>query len=182
MACKTDMKSTYLIIPLPDRYLLGMKWREQYYIDLALPFGLRSAPCIFNTLADLFVWALQNNYHVEDLLHYLDDFFTLGPAGSDVCAESLKSIQRASTDSAIPLAPEKCEGPSTCLVFLAGYRARFNSNDCSLASVQVDDLTPLFREWATKKWCTRKPHESSVGRLNHAQLSRRPWPHFLCAA
>ena len=120
LMAKTDIKSAYRIIPIhpADRYLLGMKWRGQYYIDLALPFGLGSAPCIFNTLAVLFVWALQNNYHVEDLLHYLDDFFTLGPAGSDACAESLKSIQRASTDLGIPLAPEKCEGPSTCLVFL----------------------------------------------------------------
>lgn len=79
---KIDIKSAYRIIPihLADRYLLGMRWREKYYVDLALPFGVRSAPCIFNTVAELFEWILSNNFNVQDLLHYLDDYFTLGPA------------------------------------------------------------------------------------------------------
>ena len=136
-------------------------------LDFALPFGLRSAACIFNTLADLFVWALQNNYYVEDLLHYLDDFFALGPTGSDVCAESLKSIQRASTDSAIPLAPEKCEGPSTCLVFL-GIELDSIQITARPPQDKLDDLTLIIRKWATKKWRTRNSLESLVSRLNHA--------------
>ena len=51
---KVDIKSTYRIIPVhpSDRYLLGMRWRDKFYVDLALPFGLRSAPSIFNTVAD----------------------------------------------------------------------------------------------------------------------------------
>ena len=112
-------------------------------LDFALPFGLRSAPCIFNTLADLFVWALQNNYYAEYLLHYLDDFLALGPAGSDVCAESLKSIQRASTDSGIPLAPAKCEGRSTCLVFVG---IELDSIQMTARSPQdkLDDLTLII--------------------------------------
>jgi hypothetical protein len=36
------------------RYLFGMFWQGGYYVDLALPFGLRSAPGIFNSVADLF--------------------------------------------------------------------------------------------------------------------------------
>ena len=33
-------------------FLLCMKWREHYYVDLALIFGLCSAPYIFNTVAE----------------------------------------------------------------------------------------------------------------------------------
>ena len=79
---------------------------------------------------------LQNNYHVEDLLHYLDDFFTLEPAGSDACAESLKSKQRASTDLDIPLAPEKCESPSICLVFLGIELDSIQFNSIQFNSIQ----------------------------------------------
>ena len=39
-----------------DHYPLGMKWRGQYYVDLALPFGLRSALYIFNTVAEAVEW------------------------------------------------------------------------------------------------------------------------------
>ena len=44
-----DVESTYQNIPFhPDeRFLLGMKWHGQFYVDLSLPFGLRSAPVFF---------------------------------------------------------------------------------------------------------------------------------------
>ena len=81
---KVDIKSAYRIIPVhpSDRHLLGMFWHGCYYIDLTLPFGLRSAPAIFNTVADLFHWCLVNNWNVIDLLHYLDEYFTLEPPNS----------------------------------------------------------------------------------------------------
>ena len=101
-----------------DRYLLGMSWRGKYYVDLSLPFGLRSAPPIFNSVADWFHWILAHNWDVDDLLHYLDDHFTLGPAGSDVCAKRLEAIDAAAQYIGTPLSPEKCEPPSTCLTFL----------------------------------------------------------------
>ncbi len=86
---KVDIKNAYRIVPIhpDDHYLLSMKWRNRYFVDLALPFGLRSAPYIFNSLADLFHWIIVNNFLVPDLLHYLDDYFTLGPPASPVCAQ-----------------------------------------------------------------------------------------------
>ena len=117
---KVDIKSAYRIIPVhpSDRHLLGMLWQSGFYVDLALPFGLRSAPGIFNSLADLFHWCLVNNWNVHELLHYLDDYFTLGPPNSDICASRLKAIDQAATEIGIPLSPEKCVGPTTCLIFL----------------------------------------------------------------
>ena len=51
---KIDIESAYRIIPVypPDRHLLGMSWQGAIYIDTALPFGLHSAPKIFNAVAD----------------------------------------------------------------------------------------------------------------------------------
>ena len=47
---KTDIKSAYRIVPVhpEDALLLGMQWQGGVNIDRALPFGLRSAPKIFN--------------------------------------------------------------------------------------------------------------------------------------
>ena len=52
---KVDIKSAYRIIPVhpSDRHILGMFWQGGYYLDLALPFRLRSAPAIF-----LIVWLI----------------------------------------------------------------------------------------------------------------------------
>ena len=81
---KFDVESAHrkLAIHLNDRYLLGVKWRYMYFVDLALPFGLRSAPDIFNSVADLVHWILVNNYHIPDLLYYSDDYITAGPPNS----------------------------------------------------------------------------------------------------
>jgi len=43
---KTGIEAAYRLIPVhpQDRVLQGMQWRGMIYIDLMLPFGLRSAP------------------------------------------------------------------------------------------------------------------------------------------
>ena len=54
MLAKVDIRSAYRIVPVhpDDRHLLRMEWQGMVYIETALPFGLRSAPKIFNAVAD----------------------------------------------------------------------------------------------------------------------------------
>ena len=42
LMAKFDVESAYHNVPVhpSDCHLLGVKWRNQYYVDLALPFGL----------------------------------------------------------------------------------------------------------------------------------------------
>ena len=91
LLAKFDAEFAYRNIPVhpEDRYLLGMKWQGNYFIDMALFFGLRSAPFIFSCFADLLEWILKHNYGLNFLLHYLDNFFTLGPLNSPVCQNNL---------------------------------------------------------------------------------------------
>lgn len=51
---KVDLESAYWQIPLhpQDCRLLGVMWGGQHYVDGALHFGLRSAPKLFNAVAD----------------------------------------------------------------------------------------------------------------------------------
>jgi len=91
-----------------------MQWNKSIYINICLPFGLHSAPKLFNVLADLLTWILQQK-GVSPVIHYLNDFLTMGPALSDKCQ---KTIQHICSDPAIPLAKEKLEGPIHCFTFL----------------------------------------------------------------
>ena len=56
-----DIKSAYRLIPVhpQDRPLLGMCWDKRVFVDNALPFGLRSAPKIFNAVADALEWIIK---------------------------------------------------------------------------------------------------------------------------
>ncbi len=153
---KVDIKSAYRIIPVhpSDCHLLGMVWQGGY-VDLALPFGLRSAPGIFNSVADLFHWCLVNNWNVLDLLHYLDDYFTLGPPNSDKCALRLKAIDQAAIEIGIPLSPDNCVGPTTCLVFL-GIELDSVRMTAQLPADKHAELIQLLEEWASKRSCRLK--------------------------
>ena len=79
LMAKIDIKSAFRLIPVhpADRHLLAMAWRDVIYIDTCLPFGLRSAPKLFNILADLLEWILKH-LGVTFVLHYLNDFLTMG--------------------------------------------------------------------------------------------------------
>ena len=82
LMAKFDVEAAYRNIAVNpcDHFLLGMKWRGKYFVDLALPFGLPSAPHIFHSVADMVEWILLNTHHLSDLMHYLDDFITAGPS------------------------------------------------------------------------------------------------------
>jgi len=78
MLAKMDVQSAFRLLPVhpADRHLLGIKWRDQTYIDHCIPFGLHLAPKLFSILADLLAWITQNA-GVSYLIHYLDNYSTI---------------------------------------------------------------------------------------------------------
>lgn len=80
LLAKIDIKNAFWLLPVhaANRHQL-MKWDNGIYIDTCLSFGLRSAPKLFNILADLLQWIAQTEGIIH-IMHYLDDFSTLGPS------------------------------------------------------------------------------------------------------
>ena len=60
LLAKVDTKSAFWLLPVhpANRYLLGMQWKDKFFIGTCLPFGLRSVPKLLNMLADLLAWIL----------------------------------------------------------------------------------------------------------------------------
>ena len=169
LMAKLDIKHAFRLCPvrLEDRELLGIHWQGQYYIDLRLPFGMRSSPYLFNRLADAFEWLLKTNYHIQDLMHYLDDYFTVGPANSLVCAHNVHTITQVASQVGIPLAPNKLEGPTTQLVFL-GILIDTTRMETSLPDDKLHELLSELRSWSSCKKCLKRELLSLIGKLNFA--------------
>ena len=55
LLAKIDIKSAFRLIPVhpADRHWLAMEWNGMLFIDTCFPFGLGSAPKLFNNMADL---------------------------------------------------------------------------------------------------------------------------------
>ena len=102
---KFDAESAYRNVPVhsDDHYLLGMKWRGNYFIALTLPFGLHLH--IFSSTEDLLEWILKHNYGVKFLLRYLDDFHTLGPPQLTCLPEQPGFVHSASWGLGYPPSP-----------------------------------------------------------------------------
>ena len=116
---KLDLSSAYCIVPVhpDDQPLLGVAWQSCTYVDRSLPFGLRSAPKIFNAVADFLAWILHCN-GVTFVLHYLDDFLTFSPPGSELASTMRSQVKPIFSRVGVPIAHEKTVGPSTTLTFL----------------------------------------------------------------
>ena len=157
LMAKFDVEAAYRNIPVhpDDRYLLGMHWKNQVSVDLALPFGLRSAPYIFNAVADMVEWILRSNYSVSELVHYLDDFLTAGPPNSPQCARNLATAQHLCHRLGLPLHPDKCVGPSTCMVVL-GIELDSVNQIARLPFEKLSALPELLTSWVPRRWCNRR--------------------------
>ena len=169
LMAKFDVASAYRNVAVhpEDRYLLGMKGRDTDYVDMVLPFGLRSAPFIFTAIADMVEWTLTNNHGVDFLRHYLDDFLTLGPPDSPVCLNNLRSCLQLCSYLGLPLHPDKLEGPYTTLTIL-GIELDSVTLQARLPLEKRERVIALLDLWSSKHFCKRRELESLVGHLHHA--------------
>ena len=168
LLAKIDIESAYRLVPVhpADRPLQAVQWDGTIYVDPMLPFGLRSAPKIFNALADGLEWYLQQQ-GVRHVFHYLDDFLVAGPPGPPECADALATLDHACASLGIPIAEHKRDGPTTCLIFL-GIEVDTIAGQLRLPADKLDRLQTLLHEWGDRKACQRRELESLVGFLNHA--------------
>ncbi len=78
----------------------------------------------------------------------------------------------------VPLAPVKCEGPTTCLTFLVIEIDKV-AMELRLSAQKVAELCALVAEWRTNQSRTRKELESLTGHLQQAATVVRPGRTFL---
>jgi len=59
----------------------------------------------------------MNNYGVQHLLHYLNDFLTDGPPESPICKNKPNSMLQLCNQIQAPVKSSKNEGPSASITF-----------------------------------------------------------------
>ena len=175
---KIDIKSAFRLCPVrpEDQPLLGMHWENHYYYDRVLPFGLRSAPYIFNCLAEAVEW-IAKEQGAETVLHYLDDFFVAGSASSSECQDSLNTIMAVCEELQIPLA-EKQEGPATVITFL-GILLDSENLEARLPPGKLQEIKQALSHWSRRQSCTKQQLLSLIGTLSFAAKVVPPGRTFL---
>lgn len=152
LLAKLDIKSAYRQVPVhpSDRHLSGIQWDGTDYVDRVLPFSLCSAPKIFTAVADAFQWVMVDR-RVSAVDHYLDDFITMGPVGSQEYQRNLARIMAVCGELGVPLAANKLEGPSSCMIFL-GIEIDTRAGRLRLPADKLSRLKDLLAQWYPRRY------------------------------
>lgn len=179
LLAKLDIKSAYRIVPVhpEDRWLLGMMWMHKVYIDMVLPFGLRSAPKVFNAIADALEWIMHMK-GIQNSIHYLDDFLFVGKPQSCECETALQIALSVCSELGVPIANDKVQGPHTELDFL-GIVLDSEKMEVRLPTDKLARLKLMICSWSRKKVCTKREILSLIGHLSHACKVIKPGRPFL---
>lgn len=166
---KLDLRNAYRMIPIhpSDFHLMGIHWEGTQWIDAALPFGLRSAPKLFNAVADALLWVMFER-GVKDGIHYLDDFlFITPPNDASLAHETLQLALTCCAQLGVQVAPEKICVPTTKLTFL-GIELDSLALELRLPPDKLANLRAEVSRWRHRKGGTKRELQSLLGLLNHA--------------
>lgn len=111
---KRDFADAFRQVPVSplDSPLLGFHFENHFYAERFLPFGLRTAPYIFNLFAEVFHWILEQQlqkiYPKARVIHYLDDFLVLLPPGTSWKPAS-RCFKQLATDVGLTIKERKNE-------------------------------------------------------------------------
>ena len=174
LMAKSDIGSAFRLIPVhpSDWPLLAVEWEGNRFIDMVLPFGLRSAPKIFSAVADALQYIVLD-LGVKHVTHYLDDFLFLGAPKSSECWDALQTFREACAQMGIPIAEEKTEGPSTTLEFL-GVILDSGNMQMRLPDRKLQALKAELEVWLGRKVATKRELQSLAGSLQHAARVVKP--------
>ena len=171
---KLDLKSAYRMVPVNelDRPLLGIQWKGSINTDTALPFGLRSAPLIFTTVADGLTWAMWC-CGVGKVIHYLDDFFFCGPVGSSACHAYLHIAVELCSLLGFPVAFYKVEGPVTTITFL-GLELDLVNQQVRLPQEKLCRIKTVIHQWLNHQIVSKRQLQRLLGHLHHTAAVVKP--------
>ena len=108
---------------------------------------------LFNLLADILAWIAQNA-GASYLIHYLDNYLTMGLPASTVYQHNVDTIVSLCAELGVSTATDKLEGPSTSLSFL-GIISSTNHMEIRLPPDKLARIQELLKHCFPGKSVTR---------------------------
>jgi len=185
---KLDLSDAFrhILVHREDWELLGSTWPVEidgsiqlaYFFDAFLPFGLRSSPALFLRFADTMATIMQFR-GVSPTWHYLDDFWTCGPAKPHTqCYSNLDIMLQTCRDLGFTVNPDKTVQPCTKLELL-GIELDSVSQQARISDVRREEIMDLLITWRSRSSCTKRELQSLIGKLNFICSICRPGRTFL---
>lgn len=176
---KIDVKAAYKLIRVrkADQPLLGFTWRNKYYYERVLPFGLRSSCRLWEWYATALHHIIEHHAGISRIVHYIDDFlFVL--KYEEQAKKKLQTALSICDKLGVPIAGDKTEGPVNKLTFL-GIEINTIDMTASLSEDRLLILQTLLSDWELKTAATVAELMSVEGVLQWCTKVVRPGRAFL---
>ena len=166
-----DLSDAYkhILVRPQDWDLLGLSWsvdlhhKVQYYVDLTLPFGLRSSAKLFSEMADALQLCMQYS-GATDIRHYLDDYISIGPAHSLACANNLDIMLSTCAYIGFEVNYEKTTLPATVVQYL-GFIIDSERMEIRISEDRLIDIMKELHRFLNRRTCSKRELLSLVGKL-----------------
>ena len=180
LIAKADVKGAFRLLKLARacRRLMGCKWRGQYWADLAMSFGTRSAPPAWGEVAAAIRWILQRAIEREcpgalrgPVLVHGDDFLFIFAAGQAERAWQVALSVFARLG--VPLGQKKLASPCKRLTY-CGIVYDLESGQVSIPPLKLKRLAEAAAGLCGKEQAEAREVMSLLGRLNHCRTACPP--------
>lgn len=160
---KCDLKAAYRQFPVDpyDYPLLGSYWKDNYYFDIVLPMGLRSAAMACQRITNAITYICAE--HGYTVVNYLDDF--QGVEEGDKAVKGFAYLQDLLNKLGVEESKKKACPPSTIVTCL-GVEFDTNNMTISVTKERLDSIMTLLDKWMYKKKATKRELQSLIGKLS----------------
>ena len=165
MMMKRDLKAAFRHVPTNpcDYWLLLFEWNGQFFMDMFLPFGLRTAPRIFNLFAEALHWVFET-LHEWNVTHYLNDFLFVFPPNTDIASISVQ-FDNVLAEFGLTKATEK--DSDGCIVVHLGFEFDSENMEVRLPSNKKQRALNAVDMLLSSSTVTHGMLETTLGFLSH---------------
>jgi hypothetical protein len=150
-----------------DQPLHGLCVDGQFACEVAIPFGTRTSPPIWDRVASKLAWVANQ----EGILvaYYVDDFLVVSPAAAKIegARQTAARFDSKCAWLGTPIAADKSEGPATRLVFI-GTGIDTETWTIYIPDSRKSELLSLLRQVRDSPTITPKIAQRLAGKLQFA--------------
>ena len=153
-----------------DWPLLCLKWGQQYYLDVSMPFGARASSCFMQRVAN-FITRVLRQENIQAIM-YLDDIVVVAPDMTTAKAHYSR-VRELISELGLPEATDKAQPPSTMVKWL-GINVDSKNMTLSVPQDKVQEALETARHYITARSITKRQLQSVIGRLVHVAKCVEP--------
>ena len=150
--------------PLSWPYL-GLEWQDNLYVDISVPFGLRSAPLMCQATTDAVTW-IMDCFDIR-IWNYIDDLCGIGNL------EAFERLLFVLRELGLPIARHKLQPPSTQVTWL-GIVIDTDQMEIRIPDDRLTETLTLVRSWRSKTSCSLRDLQKILGKLHYVSTCCKP--------